>query len=151
MATDRLIDEEHYAAARERIAAQRGILRGWRPLHIGEGVAVVAAQVLGMASGLPGTVGLRLMVAARDPVLLEAFGNAAVAQALRKRGILADDDDFSVVNVGELVSSASPVQDDDLLTWPFAPVVVHVPVHRLPAIAGLTTNQVHGARDASAE
>ena len=52
------------AEARARIAAQRGELRGWRPLTIGD-VAVVALQVLGMASNESHTVGLRVVVAGR--------------------------------------------------------------------------------------
>lgn len=127
------------AAARARIAAQRGELRGWRPLVFGD-MAVVAVQVLGMVRNDPETVGLRVIVAGRTPHLIAERGAVVVERALRRRAVLAEHDVFVVVHHGE--QHGGDGESDDALRWPWAPLVVHVPLRQLPAIAGLATNTV---------
>ncbi|MGH2345484.1 MAG: hypothetical protein ACRDG4_09690, partial [Chloroflexota bacterium] len=51
------VEDKMIVAARARIAAQRGELRGWRPLIVGD-VAVTAVQVLGMVRGAGREVGI---------------------------------------------------------------------------------------------
>jgi len=133
-----------YASARARIGAQQGRLRGWRPLAMGADVAVVAVQVLGMAAHDPLSVGLRVMVAARDAGSFAAQGLAAAEAALRKRGVLGPDDPFELVHQGQLTSMAAQPTPDDPLSWPYVPLTIHVAVRQLPAIAGLATDAVLG-------
>ena len=132
--------DEQLAAARQRIAAQRGELRGWRPLTIVD-VAVVALQVLGMARAVPDTVGLRVVVAGATPEALDRRGLAVAERALRRRAVLADEDEFAVEHVGAL-HEGNGEPGDDPLAWPWMPIVIHVPERQLPAIAGLATDTV---------
>ena len=126
--------------ARERIAAQRGELRGWHPLTIGE-VAVVAVQVIGMSREDSGALGVRVVVAGRSAEAIDAQGPAAAEQALRRRSVLAEGDPFRVEQTGEL-HEGTWEPGDDPLAWPWVALVVHVPERQLPAIAGLTSDTV---------
>lgn len=126
-------------AARARVAAQQGELRGWRPLVHGD-VAVVALQVLGTARGEEQTLGLRAVVAGRSDAAIASHGDAALESALRKRAVLVDDDQLVIVHRGE-PHGGSPLLDDPL-AWPWQAVVIHVPIRRLPAIAGLAADAV---------
>ena len=132
--------DDQYAGARERIAAQRGELRGWRPLTMGD-VAVVALQVLGVVRGAPGLLGLRVIVAGATPEALNQRGLAAAERALRRRAVLAEDDAFVVEHLGALHEGSGDAGDDPLM-WPWLAAVIHVPERRLPAIAGLATDTV---------
>lgn len=125
--------------ARARIAAQRGELRGWRPLTQGD-VAVMALQVLGMSRGDPDTVGLRVVLAARTPAAAEHDGPGAIERTLRARSVLGPDDPLAVVHTGETHTGDGDA--DDPLRWPWFPLVIHVPERQLPAIAGLATDTV---------
>ncbi|MGH2411573.1 MAG: hypothetical protein ACRDGS_14580 [Chloroflexota bacterium] len=131
--------DEALAAARARIAAQRGELRGWRPLIVGD-VAVTAVQVLGMARDAHGSVGIRVMLAGRTKEAIDTHGIAVAEQLLRRRAVLGPDDPFVVEHRGEVHEgdgeSANP------LVWPWTTLVVHAPERQLPAIAGLATNEV---------
>jgi hypothetical protein len=133
------MDAERIAEARERIAAQRGELRGWRPLVIGE-VAVTALQVLGMVRGEPGTVGIRAVVAARDEAALAARGLEVAERLLRARAVLAPEDTFAVESVGQWHDGDGA--SASFLAWPWRWLVFHVPERQLPAIAGLATDAV---------
>lgn len=133
--------DEPFAEARRRIAAQRGELRGWRPLTLGD-VAVVALQVLGMARGEPGMIGLRVVVAAATPEILDRQGLPAAERALRRRAVLAEQDAFVVEHTGSVREGRAGAAPDDPLAWPWLPIVIHVPERQLPAIAGLATDTV---------
>lgn len=126
--------------ARERIAGQRGELRGWRPLTVGD-VAVVAVQVIGMSREEPGTLGVRVVVAGRTAGAIRVQGPAAAEQALRRRSVLGEGDPFRVEHTGEL-HEGEDEQGDDPAAWPWVALVVHVPERQLPAIAGLTSDTV---------
>ena len=125
--------------ARARIAAQRGELRGWRPLVIGD-VAVTALQVLGMARDEPETVGLRVVLAGRTRDAIEQHGTAVVEQALQRRSVLREEDALRVVHTGD--GHDGDGGSEDPLDWPWITLVIHVPVRQLPAIAGLATDTV---------
>lgn len=126
-------------SARSRIAAQRGELRGWRPLAMGD-VAVVALQVLGMARDDPGSVGLRAVVAGRTGAAIEQHGRAVAERILRKRSVLGPDDPFVVEHTGDLHEGNG--ESEDPIDWPWVGLVLHVPERQLPAIAGLATDTV---------
>lgn len=126
--------------ARARIAAQRGELRGWRPLTLGD-VATIAVQVLGMSRDDPRTLGLRVVVAGRSAEAIAAHGPAAAEQALRRRSVLGEDDPFRIEHTGELHKAHDQLGDDPL-TWPWVALVVHAPERQLPAIAGLASDTV---------
>jgi len=126
--------------ARQRIAMQRGELRGWRPLTIGD-VAVVAVQVIGMSREESGTLGMRVVVAGRSADALALRGHEAAEQALRRRSVLGEGDPFHVEHTGELHEGLGEPGDDPL-SWPWVALVVHVPERQLPAIAGLTSDTV---------
>jgi hypothetical protein len=134
------MDDDLFAAARSRIARQKGRLRGWRPLPVGPDVAVVALEVLGHVRDEPEQLGLRVAVAGRTPEAIERGGEAAAAVALRKRAVLGPDDPFAVESRGPLRGGDEP--GDDPLTWPWRTLTFHVPLARLPAIAGLATDEV---------
>jgi hypothetical protein len=125
--------------ARERIAAQRGRLHGWRPILHGD-VAVVALEVLGAVRGDPELLGLRVMVAGRTPEAIDARGSAEAERMLRARAVLAPEDPFLLVRSTEQHpgdgTQAGPVH------CPWTALIVHVPMRRLPAIAGLATDVV---------
>jgi hypothetical protein len=127
------------AWARERIAAQRGRLNGWRPIIQGD-VAVVALEVLGAARGDPDLLGLRVAVAGKTPRALAERGIAETERMLRARAVLAPEDAFHIVHSGE--EHAGDGAQTNPLHWPWVALVVHVPMRRLPAIAGLATNEV---------
>ena len=131
--------DDLYREARERIGAQRGELRGWRPLVIGD-VAVVALQVLGTARHDDQTIGLRVVVAGRSADAIQSHGRAAAERALRKRSVIGDGDPFVVVDTGPL-RDGTP-ESADPIDWPWIPLVIHVPMRQLPAIAGLATDTV---------
>jgi hypothetical protein len=124
--------------ARERIAAQKGRLTGWRPMILGN-TAIVALQVLGMARG-GGAIGLNVVVAGRSDAAIDAHGLKAAEVALRKRAVLADADRFDVVRESEI--HAGDGQSNDPIRWPWRTIVVHVPERQLPSIAGLATDTV---------
>lgn len=126
-------------AARARIGAQRGELRGWRPLAYGD-VAVTALQVLGMARDQSGSVGLRVVVAGRRSEALAAHGVATAERVLRARSVLGPDDPFTVVSTS--AEHPGDGSGDDPLAWPWVWLVFHVPEAQLPAIAGLATDSV---------
>ena len=132
--------EDEEAVARARIAARRGRLTGWRPLPGGDDVAVVALEVLGDVRGEQGQIGLRVAVAGRSAEAIARDGERAAAVALRKRAVLGPDDSFVVEGRGPLREGAGP--GDDMLSWPWRTLTFHVPLARLPAIAGLTTDAV---------
>lgn len=136
------MDDDALAAARARIAAQRGRLRGWRPFPIGSDAVVMAVEVLGDVRDEPGRLGLRVAVAARTSNIAGRDVEQAVALVLRKRAILGPDDPFTVESRGPLRGGEE--QGDDPLTWPWRTLTFHVPVERLPAIAGLATDAVRG-------
>lgn len=140
------MDNDEHAAARARIAARKGRLRGWRPLPVGGDIAVVALEVLGDVRGMPGQVGLRVAVAGRGAEAIEREGERAAELALRKRAVLGPDDPFVVESRGRLrPGTAENARDsDDLLAWPWRTLTFHVPGARLPAIAGLATDAVYG-------
>ena len=133
------MDPDTWEAARARIAAQRGELRGWRPLTIGD-VAVTALQVLGMVRNAPGEVGLRVVVAGRTTEAIAQDGPQAAEILLRRRSVLGVDDPFSVEYTGDLHPGDG--QSDDPLAWPWTTLIVHMPERQLPAIAGLATDTV---------
>jgi hypothetical protein len=125
--------------ARMRIAAQRGELRGWRPLKVGD-VAVTALQVLGMVRTEPHTVGLRVVVAGRTPEAIAQRGAATAETLLRRRAVLAPEDPLIIVSTGD--GHPGDGASDDPLRWPWTWLVIHVPERQLPAIAGLATDTV---------
>jgi hypothetical protein len=125
--------------ARMRIAAQRGELRGWRPLKVGD-VAVTALQVLGMVRTEPHMVGLRVVVAGRTPDAIVQRGAAVAETLLRRRAVLAPEDPLIIVSTGEGHSGEGT--SDDPLRWPWTWLVIHVAERQLPAIAGLATDTV---------
>ncbi len=133
------MDADTWETARARIAAQRGELRGWRPLTIGD-VAITALQVLGMVRNVPGEVGLRVVVAGRTSEAIVQRGAQAAETLLRRRSVLGADDPFSVEYTGELHTGDG--QSNDPLAWPWTTLIVHVPARQLPAIAGLATDTV---------
>jgi hypothetical protein len=133
--------DDQLAAARDRIAAQQGRLRGWRPLPMGE-VAVVALEVLGHVRDQSGQVGLRVVIAGRTAEAIDLHAEQAATIALRKRSVLGPDDPFIVQSRGPLRGGEQP--DDDILSWPWRTYTFHVPLERLPAIAGLATDEVPG-------
>jgi hypothetical protein len=135
-------DDDRFAAARARIAAQQGRLKGWRPLPVGRDVAVMALEVLGHVRDEPGRLGLRVAVAGRTPEDIERDGERAAEVALRKRAVLGPDDPFVVEGRGRLRGEEAAVRADDPLTWPWRTLTFHAPMERLPAIAGLATDAV---------
>lgn len=140
MEDERADDEQ--TAARARIAARKGRLTGWRPLPAGADVAVVALEVLGDVRGVQGQIGLRVAVAGRSAEDIERDGERAAALALRKRAVLGPDDPFVVESRGPLREGSG--QGNDALSWPWRTLTFHVPLDRLPAIAGLATDAVWG-------
>jgi hypothetical protein len=134
------MDDDAYRAARERIAAQRGELRGWRPLPVGN-LVVTALQVLGMAHDAPNTLGLRVVIAGPTREAIEAGEMAATERALRARAVLGADNPLLVVRRGPWHEGAAAAASSPVWRW----LVVHVPAERLPAIAGLATDTVPGA------
>lgn len=136
--------DNSYQAARERIATQKGKLHGWRPLRIGDDVAVVALEVLGDVRGEPETIGMRVVVAGRTSDAIESRGEAATTVALRKRAVLDPDEPLVVERHGPLHEPESGARGDDPLTWPWRALTFHVPAARLPAIAGLASDAVRG-------
>jgi hypothetical protein len=133
------MEDESLAAARARIAAQRGELRGWRPLTVGD-VAVTAVQVLGMARGAHGAVGIRVILAGRTKEAISEHGAAVAEQLLRRRAVLGPDDPFVVEHRGEVHEGDG--ESVNPLVWPWTTLVIHAPERQLPAIAGLATNEV---------
>jgi hypothetical protein len=133
------MEDEALATARARIAAQRGELRGWRPLTVGD-VAVTAVQVLGMARGAHGSVGIRVILAGRTKEAIAERGAAVTEQLLRRRAVLGPDDPFAVEHMGEVHEGDG--QSTNPLAWPWTTLVIHAPERQLPAIAGLATNEV---------
>lgn len=129
------------AAARVRIARQRGRLKGWRPLPIGRDIAVVAVEVLGIVRHEPDKLGMRVAVAGRTLEAIRARGELAAESALRKRAVLDPDGAFVVESRGSIHSGVA--ESDDPLTWPWQTLTFHVPMDRLPAIAGLATDDVY--------
>lgn len=125
--------------ARARIAAQRGELRGWRPLTVGD-IAVTALQVLGMARTEPHTVGLRVVVAGRSVEAIAREGAAVAEVLLRRRAVLAPGDPLTIVSTGN--DHQGDGTSEDPLRWPWTWLVIHVPERQLPAIAGLATDSV---------
>ncbi len=93
--------DDQYAAARERIARQKGRLTGWRPLLMADDVAVTAVEVLGDVRGEL-TLGLRVAVAGRGAEALDRDGERAAEAALRRRAVLGPDDPFVVERRGSL-------------------------------------------------
>ncbi|HVA91504.1 MAG TPA: hypothetical protein VNL71_16860 [Chloroflexota bacterium] len=133
------MNDEALVAARARIAGQRGELRGWRPLTVGD-IAVTAVQVLGMARGAHGAVGIRVVVAGRTGEAIGEQGPAVAEMLLRRRAVLGPDDPFAVEHMGQVHEGDG--QSTDPLTWPWTTLVIHAPERQLPAIAGLATNEV---------
>lgn len=134
------MDHDHLMEeARSRIGAQRGELRGWRPLTVGD-VAVTAVQVLGMVRSEQGNVGMRAVVAARSEEAFARAGLAVAERLLRARSVLGPDDPFSVESLGEW--HARDGATTNALAWPWRWLVIHVPERQLPAIAGLATDAV---------
>ncbi len=166
--------DDGIAAARERIARQRGRLTGWRPLRVSDDVAVIALEVLGDVRDAPGQIGMRVVVAGRTSEAVERDGVRGAETALRRRAVLGPDDPLVVERHSPLhaerqtpaptdgtdgtgarseadTATATPAANmdglddpDDLLTWPWRTLIFHVPAACLPAIAGLTTDRVHG-------
>ena len=158
--------DDGIAAARERIARQRGRLTGWRPLRVSDDVAVIALEVLGDVRAEPGQIGMRVVVAGRTPEAVERDGVRGAETALRRRAVLGPDDPLVVErhgpihDEGQTPTLVGPIHTegdgegggtmsradalDDLLTWPWRTLAFHVPAAYLPAIAGLTTDRVHG-------
>jgi hypothetical protein len=134
------VDDDLIAAARARIARQKGRLRGWRPLPVGPDVAVMALEVLGHVRDEPESLGMRVAIAGRTPEALDDGAEAAASLALRKRAVLGPDDPFVVESRGARRGGDEP--GDDPLTWPWRTFTFHVPLARLPAIAGLATDEV---------
>ena len=99
-------------------------------------------------------------MAGRTPEAIDREGERAAEAALRKRAVLGPSDPFVVEGCGRLRGAesasradgeAEPRGDnepgtpsDDALTWPWRTLTFHVPLERLPAIAGLTTDAVRG-------
>lgn len=133
------MDDAVVTAARARIAAQKGRLRGWRPFAVGD-VVIVALEVLGHVRDVPGQLGLRVAVAGRTAGAIDRDAESAAAVALRKRAVLGPADPFTVERRGPLRGGETPT--DDPLTWPWRALTFHVPIDRLPAIAGLATDEV---------
>jgi hypothetical protein len=133
------VDDEMIAAARSRIAAHRGELRGWRPLSVGD-VAVTAVQVLGMVRGVPGAIGIRVVLAGRTDEVIERRGAQVAERLLRRRAVLGPDDPFIIESVGEVRPGDGATADP--LMWPWTTLVLHVPERQLPAIAGLVSDTV---------
>jgi hypothetical protein len=133
------MENDPIAAARARIAAQRGELRGWRPLTVGD-VAVTAVQVLGMARGLQGMVGIRVVVAGRTNEAVSLRGPEVAEHLLRRRAVLGTDDLFVIESVGEHHPGDGEAADP--LAWPWTTLVIHVAERQLPAIAGLVSDAV---------
>jgi hypothetical protein len=133
------VEHDPLAAARARIAAHRGELRGWRPLTVGD-VAVNAVQVLGMARGVQGTVGIRVVVAGRSGDAVSLRGPQVAERLLRRRSVLGEDDTFVVESIGALHPGDGEAEDP--LIWPWTTLVIHVPERQLPAIAGLVSDTV---------
>ncbi len=125
------------AAARDRIAAHKGELRGWRPLSVGD-VAVTAVQVLGMARGVPGVVGIRVVVAGRTGEAISLRGPETAERLLRRRAVLGEDESFIVEQMGEMRPGDGEAADP--LIWPWTTLVIHVSERQLPAIAGLVSD-----------
>lgn len=125
--------------ARERIAAQRGRLRGWRPIVNGD-VAVVALEVLGVAQGDADMLGLQVIVAGRTQQAIDTLGTAEAERMLRARSVLGPEDPFAVVRRGEV--RTGDANGENPAHWPWIGLVVHVPVRRLPEIAGLASDAV---------
>jgi len=136
--------DDAIAAARTRIAAQRGRLTGWRPLRIADDVAVTAVEVLGDVRTEPDQLGLRVAVAGRTVQAVERGGERAADAALRRRAVLGPDDPFVVQGRGPVHEVDAETVGDDPLTWPWRTLTFHVSQDRLPAIAGLATNAVFG-------
>ncbi len=158
--------DDGITAARERIARQRGRLTGWRPLRVGDDVAVIALEVLGDVRAEPGQIGLRVVVAGRTAEAVERDGVRGAETALRRRAVLGPDDPLVVERLGPLrdegrtpplvgAGQTDPAGDgrdtpsrpdvpDDPPTWPWRTLTFHVPLAYLPAIAGLATDRVHG-------
>lgn len=139
------MDDDIFAAARARIARQQGRLTGWRPLPVGADVAVMALEVLGHVRAAPEQLGLRVAIAGRTAATIDRDGEGAAAMALRKRAVLGPDDPFTVESRSPLRGGDEPGDEpgDDPLTWPWRTFTFHVPLARLPAIAGLATDAVH--------
>jgi hypothetical protein len=133
---------DDYAAARERIARQKGRLTGWRPLHITNDVAVTALEVLGDVRGEP-AIGLRVVVAGRSGEALDRDGERAADAALRRRAVLGPTDSFVVERRGPL-HEGDGGSGDDPLRWSWRALTFHAPADHLPAIAGLATDAVRG-------
>lgn len=138
--------DDQDARARERIARQRGRLTGWRPLRVTDDVAVTAVEVLGEVRGEP-ALGLRAAVAGRNAATLDRDGERAADVALRRRAVLGPDDPFVVerrgpIHAGAASASAGDDGEDDSLAWPWRTLTFHVPIERLPVIAGLATDAV---------
>lgn len=131
--------DDDLVAARARIAAQQGRLRGWRPFAIG-GMVIMALEVLGHVREVPGQLGLRVAVAGRTASTIDREAESAAAVALRKRAVLGPSDPFIVERRGPLRGGEAPT--DDPLTWPWRTLTFHVSIDRLPAIAGLATDEV---------
>lgn len=134
------MDDDLFAAARARIARQKGRLTGWRPLPVGSDVAVMALEVLGHVRDEPESLGMRVAIAGRTPAALDDGAETAALVALRKRAVLGPDDPFAVENRSVLHAGDEP--GDDPLTWPWRTFTFHVPLAHLPAIAGLATDEV---------
>jgi hypothetical protein len=133
------VENDPIAAARARIAAHRGELRGWRPLTVGD-VAVNAVQVLGMARGVRGMVGIRVVVAGRSDEAVSVRGPQVAERLLRRRSVLGEDDPFVVESIG--TPQPGNGEAEDPLIWPWTTLVIHVPEQQLPAIAGLVSDTV---------
>lgn len=125
--------------ARSTIADRRGELRGWRPLVVGD-IAVTALQVLGMARGAQGIVGMRAVVAARSEETFASRGCAVAERLLRARAVLEDDESLEIESLGPW--HPGDVTATGFLAWQWRWLVFHVPERRLPAIAGLATDTV---------
>jgi hypothetical protein len=136
---ERTVENDPIAAARARIAAHRGELRGWRPLTVGD-IAVNAVQVLGMARGVPGMVGIRVVVAGRSDEAVALRGPQVAERLLRRRSVLGEDDPFVVESIGALHPGDGAAEDP--LIWPWTTLVIHVSERQLPAIAGLMSDIV---------
>ena len=96
----------------------------------------MALEVLGHVRDEPASLGMRVAIAGQTPAALDDGAEAAALVALRKRAVLGPDDPFAVENRGALRGG------DDPLTWPWRTFTFHVPLARLPAIAGLATDEV---------
>jgi hypothetical protein len=133
------VEHDPLTAARARIAAHRGELRGWRPLTVGD-VAVNAVQVLGMARGVQGMVGIRVVIAGCSAEAVSVRGPRVAEHLLRRRSVLGEDDPFIVESIGALHPGDGEAEDP--LIWPWITLVIHVPERQLPAIAGLVSDIV---------